>query len=74
MFWTVIWFVVNTLFVAAAIAFLFMHRAVTLEKQQGSSAERLKTLVKRRNVTAVLSILLFIAMCASFVVNMKING
>lgn len=74
LFWTAVWFVVNMFFVAAAIVYLFMHRAVALGKQQGASAERIKTLTKRRNITAVISIVLFLAMCASFVVNMKING
>lgn len=74
MFWTAVWFVVNSLFVAAAIVFLFMQRAVTLGKQQGATAERLHTLAKRRSLAAVISIVLFLAMCASFVANMKING
>lgn len=74
MFWTAVWFVVNMFFVASAILFLFMQRAVTIGKQQGASAERTHTLAKRRNISAVISIVLFLAMCASFVANMKING
>ncbi|MFD0586773.1 hypothetical protein ACFQZE_02070 [Paenibacillus sp. GCM10027627] len=72
--WTVIWFIVNMMFVASAIVFLFMHRAVTEAKGQGVEAGRLSVLMRRRKVLAVVSILLFVAMSASFMANMMING
>lgn len=74
MFWTAVWFVVNMLFVAALIFCLFMQRAVTIGKLQEAAAERMAVLKSRRNVMAVIAILLFAAMCAAFVVNMKLNG
>jgi hypothetical protein len=62
------------LFVAALIVCLFMHRAVTIGKLQEASVERMAALKGRRNVITVIAILLFAAMCAAFVVNMKLNG
>jgi len=74
LFWTALWFVINTGFVAALIVYLFMHRSVTIARLQSVPAERLRTLTARRNITGIISIVMFVGMCASFVINMKING
>ncbi|MEK3881580.1 hypothetical protein [Paenibacillus sp. PL2-23] len=74
MFWTAVWFVVNMLFVASLIICLFMQRAVTIGRLQEASEDRVKTLKGRRNVMAAIAVLLFAAMCASIVINMKVNG
>lgn len=74
MFWTAVWFIVNMLFVASIIVFLFMHRFVTQERLQGASADRIQTLTRRRTIMAVVCIITFVAMCASFIINMKVNG
>ncbi|MFF2887731.1 hypothetical protein [Paenibacillus sp. NPDC057967] len=74
MYWTAVWFITNMLFVASIIVFLFMHRFVTQGQLQGAGADRIGTLKRRRAVMGVVSILTFIAMCASFVINMKVNG
>ncbi|XEC92876.1 hypothetical protein AB6A23_15940 [Paenibacillus tarimensis] len=69
-----IWFIINVAFVTALIAMLFSHRALTEAKENGAAAERIGNLQKRRNILAILSIVLFTAMSASFVMNMKLNG
>ncbi|GKU79678.1 hypothetical protein L3i20_v240750 [Paenibacillus sp. L3-i20] len=74
MFWTAVWFIVNILFVTSAIVTLFMQRAYTEGKSQAAAPEKLKSLKSRRQILIVITIILFIAMCASFVMNMKING
>ncbi|MCU6707712.1 hypothetical protein M6D81_03230 [Paenibacillus sp. J5C_2022] len=71
---TLIWFLLNILFVTSAIVFLFQHRNYAQAKQQHSDAARLGSLARRRTVSAVIAIAMFIAMSASFILNMKING
>ncbi|REK77370.1 hypothetical protein [Paenibacillus paeoniae] len=74
LYWTAVWFITNMLFVASIITFLFMHRFVTQSQLQGAGAERIGTLKRRRTFMAIISMVTFIAMCASFVINMKVNG
>lgn len=70
---TLIWFLLNILFVTSAIVYLFQHRAYAQAKQH-SDAARLRTVARRRTVAGIVAIALFIAMSASFIMNMKING
>lgn len=74
MMWTAIWFVINMFFVASVITLLFMHRSVAEAGQDPAGAERLASAKKRRKVVSVISLLLFLAMCASFLINMRLNG
>ncbi|WP_169081927.1 hypothetical protein [Paenibacillus sp. PL91] len=74
MFWTVIWFIVNMLFVTSIITFLFMQRSYSETKRQSSDAALIKRLNARRKLVGLLSIVLFIAMSASFMINMRLNG
>ena len=74
MFWTVIWFVVNMLFVVSMITYLFMHRSYTETKRQSTDIALINRLNNRRKLVGVLSIVLFFAMSASFMINMRLNG
>ncbi|MFF2482025.1 hypothetical protein [Paenibacillus sp. NPDC058071] len=74
MLWTAIWFLINLLFVASLITFLFMQRAVTEAANNGSEPDKQQKARQRRNVTAFLSIALLVAMSASFLINMRLNG
>ncbi|CAM3962633.1 hypothetical protein L1N85_03430 [Paenibacillus alkaliterrae] len=74
MFWTFIWFLVNMLFVASIITYLFMHRSYTEKRRLSNDAELLNRLNRRRRLAGALSIILFIAMAASFMINMRLNG
>lgn len=74
LFWTAVWFITNMLFVASIITFLFMHRFVTQGQLQGAGADRIGVLKRRRTVMCIISIVTFAAMCASFIINMKVNG
>ena len=74
MFWTAVWFVVNLIFVVCAIAFLFLHRAYTMAVEQSEGAERIARLKQRRFILGVCSIVAFVAMAASFMTNMRLNG
>ncbi|MEV5028581.1 hypothetical protein [Paenibacillus sp. LPE1-1-1.1] len=72
--WTLIWFVVNMLFVVSIITFMFMHRSYTEAKRQSNDSLLLKQLNARRMLAGILSIVLFLAMAASFMINMRLNG
>ncbi|HTG71691.1 MAG TPA: hypothetical protein VL921_20700 [Candidatus Udaeobacter sp.] len=74
MFWTIIWFFVNMLFVVSIITYLFMHRSYTETKRQSGDFALIKRLNARRKLVGVLSIVLFVAMAASFMINMRLNG
>ncbi|WP_424766191.1 hypothetical protein [Paenibacillus sp. sgz302251] len=74
MFWTAIWFLVNLLFVAASVTYLFLHRSYTEARRQSGDVKRVARLDRRRKLVAILSILLFAAMAASFMINMRLNG
>lgn len=74
MFWTIIWFLVNILFVVSVITYLFMHRSYTETKRQSNDSELLNRLDRRRKLVACLSIVFFLAMAVSFMINMRLNG
>lgn len=73
MMWQQIWFVVNMLFVALLIVFLFSHRSVTLARQE-KAEQRIRNAVRIRTILGILTVLAFIGMALSFVMNMKVNG
>jgi uncharacterized membrane protein len=70
---TQIWFIVNLVFVATFIAYLFVARS-SREAESAGPAERAKKLRVGRRLTGLLAIALFIAAAAIFVANMAING
>ena len=72
--WTYIWFIVNSLFVVSIIVYMFMHRSYAEAKLRSEDAGKLQRIGGRKRLMGWLSILLFIAMIASFLVNMKVNG
>ncbi|NIK77436.1 hypothetical protein FHS15_002572 [Paenibacillus castaneae] len=74
MLWTVIWFFVNALFVISVITFMFMQRSYSETKNVKNDADLIKRLDRRRKLVGGLSILLFVAMAASFMINMRLNG
>ncbi|WP_028610412.1 hypothetical protein [Paenibacillus harenae] len=74
MFWTIIWFIVNMLFVASAITYLFMHRSYTEAKRQMEDARHIARLNLRRKLVGAFSIVWFAAMVTSFIINMRLNG
>ncbi|GMK45503.1 hypothetical protein [Paenibacillus glycanilyticus] len=74
MMWTAIWFVINMFFVASVITLLFMHRSVTEAALDPSGGERLAAAKTRRKWVSIVSMVLFLAMCASFLINMRLNG
>ncbi|MGO4541669.1 hypothetical protein [Paenibacillus sp. 2TAB19] len=73
MFWTLMWFIVNILFVTSVIVFLFMHRAYK-EAALQADRERLAKSKGRRLLFGVISVALLIAMVVSFLINMRMNG
>ncbi|OMF34228.1 hypothetical protein BK133_12980 [Paenibacillus sp. FSL H8-0548] len=74
MTWTIIWFFVNMLFVVSVITYMFMHRSYMETRRQSSDKGLITRLNNRRKLIGVLSIVLFVAMSASFMINMKLNG
>lgn len=74
MFWTMTWFFVNMLFVVTIITYLFLHRSYTETKRLSGDSALIKRLDARRKLVGVLSIVLFVAMSVSFVINMRLNG
>jgi hypothetical protein len=62
------------LFVASIITFLFMHHSYSETKRQSNDAALIKRLNARRKLVGFLSIILFLAMSASFMINMRLNG
>ncbi|RCW51240.1 hypothetical protein [Paenibacillus prosopidis] len=74
MFWTFIWFLINILFVVSMIAYLFMQRSYTETKRQSNDPELIARLDRRRKLVGGLSILFFLAMAASLMINMRLNG
>lgn len=69
-----VWFVINIFFVGSLIVMLFAHRGVTEAQRQGAPAARLTKLKRVRMSLQILTVLLFVAMTASFLINMKVNG
>ncbi|WP_139994451.1 MULTISPECIES: hypothetical protein [Paenibacillus] len=74
MTWTIIWFFVNMLFVVSVITYMFVHRSYSETKRQTSDSALIQRLNTRRKLIGILSIVLFLAMSASFMINMKLNG
>lgn len=72
--WTGIWFLTNIVFVICAIAFLFAHRSVTEARRVEAPSAEVDKFVRRRSVLGVSTIVMFIVMASSFMMNMKING
>lgn len=70
---TKIWFVVNLIFVASFIAFLFADRSWRLAKHEGRSdaEEQAKG---RRTILGWVSAFLFAATSAVLLLNMYVNG
>ncbi|GGD70433.1 hypothetical protein [Paenibacillus nasutitermitis] len=71
--WQQIWFIVNMFFVALLIIFLFSHRSV-IQARQEKAEQRIRSAVRKRFVFGVLTVLAFLGMSLSFVMNMKVNG
>lgn len=74
MTWTLIWFLVNIVFVASFIFFLFRHRAYSQAKLQGASDEQAQQLKRWSNWSGLVSVLLFLITAIILIANMKING
>ncbi|GGG56605.1 hypothetical protein [Paenibacillus radicis (ex Gao et al. 2016)] len=74
MLWTAIWFFINILFVVSLIMFLFVQRSVSEAAANTNEPDKLRRAKQRRNVTAIVSIALLVAMSASFLINMRLNG
>lgn len=74
MLWTALWFFINIGFVASLIMFLFMHRAYTEAKNNSADTIRLNHTSRNMKLIGAVSAVLFVAMCASFLINMKLNG
>jgi len=70
---TQIWFLVNLVFVASFIAYLFTGRACR-EAEAAGDAGRAKQLRRRRRLTGLLALAAFIATTAVLLVNMAVNG
>ncbi|SDW34236.1 hypothetical protein [Paenibacillus sp. CF384] len=71
--WQQLWFLTNMVFVTLAIVFLFVHRSVTLAKQQ-PDVRRIMKAKKVRMVVGIFTILAFIGMASLFLINMRVNG
>lgn len=67
--WQQIWFLCNTIFVALFIFLLFSHRNVQMGRLEQND-EQVKRALVIRNVVIVLTVIAFLAMCASFIMNM----
>jgi len=72
--WTIIWFFINMLFVVSIISYMFMHRSYSESKRLSNDSALIKKLNTRRKLVGIISILLFVAMSASFMINMRLNG
>ncbi|MGG4033703.1 hypothetical protein ABEV74_08335 [Paenibacillus cisolokensis] len=72
--WTQIWFWTNCVFVAFLIVFLFSHRAVTEARHAGEGESCLHKLKVRRRIFGTVAAVAFVAMTASFLINMRLNG
>ncbi|MBJ6364267.1 hypothetical protein ACFOQM_23895 [Paenibacillus sp. GCM10012307] len=69
-----VWFMINIFFVGSLIVMLFVQRSFTDARQQGGAPERIQRLNMLRKTMFALTILLFVAMSASFLANMRLNG
>ncbi|MFD1955884.1 hypothetical protein ACFSL6_17345 [Paenibacillus thailandensis] len=73
--WQQIWFVVNCLFVASLIAFLFAQRMLAdARREDAHNRPRLARINRGRIALGIASAVLFVLMSASFLINMRVNG
>jgi hypothetical protein len=70
---TAVWFVINIFFVASFIVTLFAQRTFSVALEQ-SNPQKINRFRKIRNLFVVITIVLFIAMSAAFLSNMRLNG
>jgi len=70
---TQVWFLVNLVFVASFIFYLFAGRACR-EAEAAGEAHRAKRLRRWRRLTGLLALLAFIATTVVLLVNMAANG
>jgi len=70
---TQVWFLVNLVFVASFIVYLFAGRAYR-DAEAAGDAERARRLRMRRRLTGLLALLAFIATTTVLLVNMAVNG
>lgn len=73
----VTYFITNICFVASLIFTLFIHRSVTVLKSADRATDntnKLKQKILLRTVLIVLTIIFFVSMCASFLLDMYTNG
>ncbi|MCQ6558189.1 hypothetical protein [Paenibacillus mendelii] len=73
MYWQQIWFLVNMVFVALLITFMFTHRSVSMARLE-QNEQKVKSAVRVRNTIGIITIIAFLAMIASFLMNMRVNG
>ncbi|TYP77899.1 hypothetical protein [Paenibacillus methanolicus] len=71
--WQQIWFLVNLVFVALLIFYMFAHRTVAIRRLEGR-AEPLRKAILTRNIAGILTAVAFVCMAASFLINMRVNG
>ncbi|WP_127530069.1 hypothetical protein [Paenibacillus kobensis] len=72
--WTGIWFMTNIVFVVCVIAYLFAHRSVSEAKHTKAEVSKIQSLILRRKVLGIASLVMFLVMAGSFMMNMKVNG
>jgi uncharacterized BrkB/YihY/UPF0761 family membrane protein len=73
MLWQQIWFVVNMLFVTLVIVFLFVNRTLSMARLEKDEA-RVRQASRIRLMIGILTIIAFIGMVFSFLMNMRVNG
>jgi sterol desaturase/sphingolipid hydroxylase (fatty acid hydroxylase superfamily) len=71
---TAVWFVINIFFVASFIVTLFAQRTFSVAALEQSNPQKINRFRKIRNLFVVITIVLFIAMSAAFLSNMRLNG
>ncbi|MBP3964333.1 MULTISPECIES: hypothetical protein [Paenibacillus] len=71
--WQQLWFLTNMVFVTLAIVFLFVHRSVTLAKEQ-SDQMKLAKAKRVRMIVAIFTSIAFVVMATFFLINMRVNG
>ncbi len=64
----------NIVFVVCVIAFLFAHRSVSEAMHVNAEPSAIRTLIRRRKLLGVASIIMFLIMAGSFMMNMRVNG
>jgi len=72
--WTGVWFLANIVFVVCVIAYLFAHRSVSEARHTEAEPNKIQSLVRRRKALGIASLVMFLVMAGSFMMNMKVNG